>query len=206
MLNPKELKMVINTLSTRKAWLQKTLETAKIDKSVKDEHINSLKLLDSSIHKLSNNKPHKQTSSLETPLGSNTKSLSIETARILIAEDNKDSARLYIDILEDMGFRNVEWAADGIVAFDKIKSAQKPYHIILCDWDMPGLTGLEVYIKAKASNTLKGAHFMMVTAVSEAARIHKAITKGVNDYIVKPVDVDVLEIKLKAIIENAAKN
>ncbi|WP_236074875.1 response regulator [Teredinibacter purpureus] len=62
---------------------------------------------------------------------------------------------------------------------------------------MPELTGLEVHCKAKASNKLQGAHFVMVTAVSESSRIREAIQQGVNDYIVKPIDMDVLEAKIK---------
>lgn len=201
MLNIKELKVVMATLSKRRAWLRKALEDSSIDPKVRAENVESLQLLDSALKKLANSapKPTQTTKSPPPPKPEITKRKisSIEQVRILIAEDDTDSAKLLGDILEDIGIKFVDVAADGMQAFDKIKSAEQPYDVILCDWDMPHLTGLEVHGKAKASNTLLGAHFVMVTAVSEASRIKQAVTQGVNDYIVKPIEIDVLEMKIK---------
>ena len=208
MLTPKETKLVVGTLATRKAWLRKMLDSNELDPTARTEHMSSLHTLDSAIQKLAhgtNTKAKITPTAPSQPIPSRLKNLSMETARVLIAEDNKDSAKLLAEILADMGMRYIDIAEDGMIAFDKIKRAKEdPYNVILCDWDMPELSGLEVHEKAKASNTLKGAHFIMVTAVSEASRIREAITQGVNDYIVKPIDMDILEGKLKAAIENMA--
>lgn len=184
-----EAKIVINTLSKRRAWLRKTLDDSSLDPGVRQEHIESIKLLDSALKKMTG-KP--------APSAAPHRTVTMANARVLVAEDNADSANLLMDVLQDFGMKQVELADDGIQAFDKIKGAKAAYDLILCDWDMPGLTGLEVHTKAKASNTLRHAHFIMVTAVSEAARIREAIQQGVNDYIVKPIDIDILESKIRA--------
>lgn len=179
------------------------MDDPNLDQSARNEHLETLKLLDSSIKKLASTqaaspmaaKNSQKPAAKETARRTN---ITMENLRVLVAEDNADSANLLMDVLEDFGIKNVALADDGVAAFDKIKAAQDAFDLVLCDWDMPLLNGLEVYAKAKASNTLRNAHFMMVTAVSEAARIKEAIQLGVNDYIVKPIDIDVLEAKIRA--------
>lgn len=197
MLNPNELKLVLTTLSARRAWLAKRLEEESSD-DAKSESMATLKLLDSAMQKLSGKAaPNTKTpkpSKLQIPLSE--RGLTIANAKILIADDDEASAELMVSTIGNMGAKHIDVGADGIQAFDKIKSAETPYDIILCDWDMPELTGLEVHQKAKASNTLRGAYFCMVTGVSDAKKIRAAIQQGVNDYIVKPIDAAVLEGKL----------
>ncbi len=215
MLNPSELKIVVTTLSKRRAWLRKALEDSGIEKAVRAENMEALKLLDGAIQKLASSsgaptKPSKAASAEQTVTPVSVASLtgkeaaklakpkSFAQARILIAEDDKDSAQLLMDLAVDMGIKQIEIAKDGMEAFDKIKRAKSPFHIILCDWDMPELSGIDVHNKAKASNTLRGAHFIMVTAVTDAPRIKQAVQQGISDYVVKPVDITLLETKILA--------
>lgn len=211
MLNPSELKMVVTTLSKRRAWLRKSLEESGIEKDVRTENMQALKLLDGAIQKLAASSganktaPSEQTAapvSVASLTGQEPAKLakpkSLAQARILIAEDDKDSAQLLMDLVIDMGIKQIEVAKDGMEAFDKIKRAKSPFHIILCDWDMPELTGIDVHKKAKASNTLRGSHFIMVTAVTDGPRIKQAVLQGISDYVVKPVDISILEAKILA--------
>jgi len=205
LLSAAETKLVIDTLTKRRAWIGKMLEDQTLDENKRNEYLSAQKLLSSATQKLTSSasgpvrtqqKPTEKVSSLSVkPPGS------IAEARFLIAEDDPDSASLLVEVLADAGAKYVDVATDGMAAFDKIKAAVEPFHIILCDWDMPLLTGLDVHKKAQASNTLRGAHFMMVTAVHDAARIKQAVTQGVNDYIIKPIDIDVLEAKIKAALQ-----
>ncbi len=215
MLNPSELKMVVTTLSKRRAWLRKSLENGGTEKEVRTENMEALKILDSAIQKLASSSrtstipskaaPPEQTAtpaSVASLTGKEpakvTKPKSFAEARILIAEDDKDSAQLLVDLVIDMGIKQIEVAKDGMEAFDKIKRAKNPFHVILCDWDMPELTGIDVHNKAKASNTLGGANFIMVTAVTDAQRIKQAVQQGISDYVVKPIDIGTLEAKILA--------
>lgn len=201
MLSALESKIVISTLTKRRSWLRKTLDDANLDPDVRKEHSQTLGHLDSAMKKLANMAPTKPVKAPTVKTDPTRKEISIETLRVLVAEDQEESLTILVTILEDMGVKQVDTASDGREAFDKIKVAKYPYDIILCDWDMPELSGLEIHQKASASNTLNGAHFCMVTGVSEAGRIREAIQQGINDYIVKPVDPNTLEAKLKATVD-----
>lgn len=200
MLTQPELKIVLETLSKRRAWLRKAVEDPKLEADARTECARTLKLLDTGIQKLVNAHAVKATSLTQAPKPAKRGKITLANARILIAEDNADAQTLLVDILSEIGFKLVDTADDGMQAFDKIKNSKEGYDVVLCDWDMPELSGLEVHQKAKASNTLRHAHFVMVTAVSDSARIKKAIVQGVNDYIVKPVDMGILEGKLKTVL------
>lgn len=197
MLTPAEFKITLSTLTARLTWLRKALDEGKLDSSQKKDHLDSCKLIESALQKLN------RQAELTNPKTAAANAASLWKRRglkVLLAEDNSESATLLRELLEDLGIRDVELATSGVEAFDKIKGTKEPYDLILCDWDMPELSGLEVHNKAKASNTLQGAHFMMVTAVSEASRIREAIQHGVNDYLVKPIDLETLEAKIKAAV------
>ena len=176
MLTPQEQKIVLSTLTQRRSWLKKNIESGNLDSKAKQDSESTLALLDSSMKKLSNDTKSDSFSMQVTSSGNAKKTMA--TAKFLIAEDNPDSAKLLTDVLEDFGVKHVDLAKDGIEAFEFIKKSQSAYDVILCDWDMPQMTGLEVHKRAKASNTLRNAHFVMVTAVSEAARIKEAVQTG----------------------------
>lgn len=201
MLTAAECRVVLATVTQRRAWLLKQLDTSTLDDKAREEHMETIKLLDSVIKKLASAIQRAAPPPKPKPAPKRT-AITMENLRVLIAEDNADSAELLIDVLGDFGVKNIVHAEDGMAAFDKIKAS--PFDLILCDWDMPHINGLDVYKKAKASNTLRGAHFIMVTAVSEASRIKEAVQLGVNDYIVKPVDIDTLEAKIRAAFNMAA--
>lgn len=201
MLTSQELNMVIRTLSQRHTWLKKTLADSSHEPEVKQEHMDALKLLDSAIQKLgASAAPPKAKTATGLPKTKPDESppqlKSYAEARVLVAEDNEDSATLLIEALADIGIKMVDHAKDGWDAFAFIKKAELPYHLILCDWEMPELSGLEVHGKAKASNTLRGAHFIMVTGMTEAPKIKQAVQQGISDYLVKPIDIQTLETKI----------
>lgn len=206
-----ETKIVFSTLTKRRLLLKKTIAGGGLDESVLSEHKETLQHLDSAIQKLAKvgAEQQKKASSdggKSTPVvNKKSPGPTLATARILVAEDNADSANLLIEILmHEIGLKQIDLAKDGVEAFDKIKnSIDKPYTLILCDWDMPGLSGLEVFRKAKASNTLRGAHFMMVTAMSDAEKIREAVSEGVDGYVVKPLDIDILEKKVNSLLEGS---
>ncbi|WP_096087729.1 response regulator [Agaribacterium haliotis] len=206
MLSAQESKLVISTLTQRRAWLRKTLEDSKLDADVREEHKNTLNLLESAMKKLaslSSSSPASSDKAGSPKAGpaAKRKNLSMDNVLVLVAEDEPDSQALLQGLLEDIGVKHIVVASDGREAFDQIKTTEDAFDFIFCDWDMPELSGMELYKKAKASNTLRGAHFCMVTGVSEAKKIRQAIQSGVNDYVVKPVDGQTLENKMKATID-----
>ncbi len=201
MLTPIEQKIVLSTLTQRRAWLKKNLESGTLEDKVRSEYLETARHLDAAMKKLAAAKRSPAAVSGPAALISGRSELTVQTARVLVAEDSAESAELLVSMLQDIGIKQVDTATDGREAFDKIKSSKESYDIVFCDWDMPELSGIEVHQKAVASNTLREAHFCMVTAVTEAQKIREAILQGINDYIVKPIDAQKLEEKVKATIE-----
>lgn len=206
MLEAKEIKVVLATLTQRRAFLMKGLDKPDLDAKAREEQIATLKHLDSSIKKIS--KLASSKSAVAKPQSPSPASIPKKTAKrqaiapedayVLIAEDNADSAELLKTVLEDMGILKIDIVEDGRAAVRALENCSPAYDVVLCDWDMPEMNGLQVRKAIKPLAKLRDTHFMMVTANSETSRIKEAIRNGVNDYIVKPVDIDILETKLKA--------
>lgn len=202
MLDSTELKTVLTTLSQRRTWLLKHLEEQNRTDGAEEEHQMTVSVLDSAMQKLSKMVTSKVASPVPPPSprrkSGKKPSIDPEDAHVLIAEDNPNSAALLRGVLEQMGVENIEMVEDGRAALYALQNCSPPYDLVLCDWDMPEMTGLEVRIAVKNLEKLRDTHFVMVSTISDAARIKEAISHGINDYVVKPVDVEILERKLQA--------
>ncbi|MFY0639767.1 MAG: response regulator [Bermanella sp.] len=92
----------------------------------------------------------------------------------------------------------VDDAADGLQAQSKMKSGT--YHVLLCDWEMPNMSGLELLQWMRTEERYEKVPFMMITSRSEKSHIVKAVEAGVNDYIGKPFNNEQLGTKLARLI------
>ena len=117
---------------------------------------------------------------------------------ILIVDDYKTMLRIIRNLLAQLGFNNVEEALDGVTAFQKLK--EKAYDLIISDWNMVPMTGLELLKKVRADEQLKAVPFVMITAESKPDNVIAAKQAGVNNYIVKPFNADTLKVKLTAVL------
>lgn len=199
MLDAKELKLVLATLSKRRAWLVKSLEDAGLEDTLRQEYQSTARTLETAMQKLAATQP-KPAPSPPPPIKKAPKKrepVALADAYVLVAEDNPDSLLLLRGILDDLGIKKIDSVRDGREALNALQNCSPAYDLVLCDWDMPEMNGLEVRKQVKQLAKLQDTHFMMVTAVSEAARIREAISQGITDYIVKPIDIDVLEKKIK---------
>ena len=97
-----------------------------------------------------------------------------------------------------MGFSNVVLAENGKAALDKLNL--NPVDLIISDWRMPGMDGLEFYWTARNEGLLDKAPFLMVSAESEKSRIVEAVKAGVSDYILKPVSFKTLQAKVEKLL------
>jgi two-component system, chemotaxis family, chemotaxis protein CheY len=205
MLDAKELKVVLATLSARRTWLNKALEDSKLEETQRQELIQTAKLIDSAMQKLAVSvqkspppaAPSTAPAPAKKPPPKRKDPIALADAYVLVAEDNPDSMMLLRGILDDLGIKKIDSAKDGREALHALQNSSPPYDLVLCDWDMPEMSGLEVRKQVKQLAKLQDTHFMMVTAVSEAARIREAIGQGITDYIVKPIDIDILERKIR---------
>jgi two-component system chemotaxis response regulator CheY len=116
---------------------------------------------------------------------------------VLIVDDYKTMLRIIRNLLNQLGFDNVDEATDGAMALSKLR--QGSYGLIISDWNMEPMTGLQLLKEVRADVKLKGIPFVMVTAESKTENVVAAKAAGVTNYIVKPFNADTLKQKLVAV-------
>ncbi|MCA3246009.1 MAG: response regulator [Tagaea sp.] len=117
---------------------------------------------------------------------------------VLIVDDYKTMLRIVKNLLNQIGFSNVDEAADGSEALAKVQ--QKDYGLIISDWNMQPMTGLQLLQAVRADAKLKHIPFIMVTAESKTENVIAAKQAGVNNYIVKPFNAAVLKGKIATVL------
>ena len=117
---------------------------------------------------------------------------------ILIVDDYKTMLRIVRNLLKQIGFENVDEATDGSAALAKLR--EKDYELIISDWNMEPMTGLELLKEVRADDRLKATPFIMITAESKTENVVEAKKAGVNNYIVKPFNAETLRAKLANVL------
>lgn len=118
--------------------------------------------------------------------------------RILVVDDFQTMRRIIINLLRQLGFTNVVEAQDGALALEKVKDDS--IDLVISDWNMPNMTGLEFLKALRASEEYKDLPFIMVTAEGKKENVIAAVQAGVNNYIVKPFNAATLKEKLSKVI------
>ena len=119
--------------------------------------------------------------------------------KILIVDDFSTMRRIIRNILKQLEFINVEEAEDGSVAFEKLKDAD--YDLLITDWNMPNMTGLDLLKEIRANEKLKDLKVLLVTAEAEKENIIQAAQAGANEYVVKPFTAEILGQKINKIFD-----
>ena len=120
--------------------------------------------------------------------------------QILIVDDYKTMLRIIRNLLKQLGFNNVDEATDGSQALHKLRD--KTYGLVISDWNMEPMTGIQLLREVRADAKLKDLPFIMITAESKTENVVAAKAAGVSNYIVKPFNAATLKIKLTSIIGN----
>lgn len=121
--------------------------------------------------------------------------------KVLVVDDFSTMRRIVKNILKQLGFSNIDEAEDGNGALTKLR--QEKYGLVVTDWNMPNMTGLELLKAIRAEGDLKDLPVLMVTAEAKKENVVEAIQAGVNNYIVKPFTADTLREKLDKIFDNS---
>ena len=116
---------------------------------------------------------------------------------ILIVDDYKTMLRIIRNLLKQIGFDNVDEATDGSTALQQLR--EKNYGLVISDWNMEPMTGLQLLKEIRSDPKLKHIPFIMVTSESRTENVIAAKEAGVSNYIVKPFNADTLKQKLQAI-------
>ncbi len=117
---------------------------------------------------------------------------------ILIVDDYKTMLKIIRNLLKQLGFSNVEEAMDGSAALQKIRG--KNYGLVISDWNMEPMSGLELLKEVRLDSKLKDVPFIMITAESKSKNVIAAKEAGVNGYIVKPFTAAILKSKINTVL------
>lgn len=119
--------------------------------------------------------------------------------KILVVDDFSTMRRIIKNLLRDLGFSNADEADDGNSALPMLQTGK--YDFLVTDWNMPGMTGIELLQHVRADENLKTLPVLMVTAEAKRDQIVAAAQAGVNGYVVKPFTAAVLKEKIEKIFE-----
>jgi len=119
--------------------------------------------------------------------------------KILVVDDFSTMRRIVKNLLRDLGFTNTHEADDGSTAWPMLQNGD--YDFVVTDWNMPGMSGIELLHKIRADERLKSVPVLMVTAEAKRDQIVAAAQAGVNGYVVKPFTAAALKEKIEKIFE-----
>ncbi len=124
--------------------------------------------------------------------------MSYKNLTVLIVDDFVTMRRIVRKILRDLDFEDIIEAEDGTAALEVLKRTK--VDLIVSDWNMPKMTGLELLKEVRANDKIKDTPFLMVTAEAQKENIVEAVKARVSNYIVKPFTAATLEEKLAKIV------
>lgn len=110
--------------------------------------------------------------------------------KILVVDDMPDQILILKTILMDEGFRRIYDANEGKKALSLIRKTA--LDLVICDWNMPGMTGLQLLQEVRRHPETISLPFLMVTGESDMDKVQAAIKCGVSEYIVKPFNHAIL--------------
>jgi len=119
--------------------------------------------------------------------------------KVLIVDDFATMRRIVRNILKQIGFKNIVEADDGKSALKELKKGK--IDLILCDWNMPEMPGIDLLKAVRSDGELKDIPFVMVTAEAHKDNIVEAVKAGVSGYVVKPFTAETISDKLTKVFD-----
>jgi two-component system chemotaxis response regulator CheY len=123
--------------------------------------------------------------------------------KVLVVDDYSTMRRIIRNLLNQIGYADVDEASDGGDALSKLRQVQ--YGLVISDWNMEPMTGYDLLKQVRANEKLKATPFIMVTAESKTDNVIAAKKAGVDNYIVKPFNAATLQQKINAVVTPAGK-
>ena len=117
--------------------------------------------------------------------------------RILVVDDFATMRRIIKNLLGELGFDNLDEADDGKTALPIMQTGEVDF--LVTDWNMPGMTGLDLVKAVRADPKLRHTPILMVTAEAKKSQIVEAAQAGINGYVVKPFTAGTLNDKIERI-------
>ena len=124
-----------------------------------------------------------------------------KSLNVLIVDDYKTMLRIIRNLLKQIDFHNVDEAHEGAEALAKLRAGN--FGLVISDWNMQPMTGLQLLQEVRADARLRPTPFIMVTAESKVENVIAAKEAGVSNYIVKPFNAETLREKVEKVLSNA---
>jgi len=124
-----------------------------------------------------------------------------KNTNILIVDDYKTMLRIIRNLLKQLDLDNVDEASDGSEALAKLRAGN--FGLVISDWNMAPMTGLDLLKEVRADARLKDTPFIMITAESKTENVIAAKQAGVSNYIVKPFNAETLREKIEKVMVHA---
>jgi two-component system, chemotaxis family, chemotaxis protein CheY len=118
--------------------------------------------------------------------------------RFLIVDDSSTMRRIIINTLNKLGHQDVQEAGNGKEGLDRLTAG--PVDMIITDWNMPEMSGIEFIRAVRATATVKDVPVLMVTTNAAKDDIVEALKAGVNSYVVKPFTPETMREKIEAVL------
>lgn len=117
----------------------------------------------------------------------------------LVVEDVPSMRQLLVHLLREIGFKDVMTCEDGADALNRIEHAPYAIDIVVCDLEMPIISGLEFIqmLRGNSRKDIKDTPVVVVTGHSEEKNLHQAVRLGVHGFLVKPVSRKALEARVR---------
>ena len=126
-----------------------------------------------------------------------------KSIKILVVDDFATMRKVIRNLLKQVGYENIVEAEDGVLALRFLKSQN--IDLVISDWNMPNMTGLDLLKAVRADDDLKATAFLMVTAEALQDNVIAAVKAGVHNNIVMPCTAEVLIEKITKILEKIDK-
>ena len=120
---------------------------------------------------------------------------------VLIVDDYRTMLRIIRSLLKQLEFNNIDEAVDGQEALAKLRAGN--FGLVISDWNMVPMTGLDLLKEVRADQRLKDMPFIMITAESKTENVVAAKQAGVSNYIVKPFNAETLREKIEKVLVHA---
>ncbi|NHF73223.1 response regulator [Paracoccus xiamenensis] len=118
--------------------------------------------------------------------------------RILVVDDMSTSRGIIIQALEAIGIRNIQYAASGAEALAIM--ARQPVHLVLSDYHMPGMDGIQLLREIRTDAKTRAAGFILITGKADKGIIDSGKALGLNNFIKKPFGPQDLKSCLEAVV------
>ena len=124
--------------------------------------------------------------------------------RILIVDDNQETRTLLQSILEHAKFQNITEAENGEVAWALLE--KEPFDLVITDWNMQQMNGLKLLQRIRQTTQTQDIPVIMITIHTEKQFVNKAFKAGVNNYITKPFDRELIIKKIHMVFDRSSTN